>query len=99
MDFDGYHLKWPFGSVLLAAIRLDENNGLFSIANFVVESKCKESWIFFSENLSRVLGGNVFKPSPAWTVGPFEPPLNPQNGSVETKKSEEPKNRFFVTTI
>ncbi|KAL0289962.1 UNVERIFIED_CONTAM: hypothetical protein Sangu_2594100 [Sesamum angustifolium] len=63
--FDGCHLKGPFGGVLLAAIGLDGNNGLFPVAFAVVESECKESWTFFFENLSMLVGGfSVDKP---WT--------------------------------
>ncbi|KAL0342473.1 UNVERIFIED_CONTAM: hypothetical protein Scaly_1909900 [Sesamum calycinum] len=43
LGFDGCHLKGPFGGVLLAAIGLDGNNGLFPVAFAVVESECKES--------------------------------------------------------
>ncbi|KAL0464005.1 UNVERIFIED_CONTAM: hypothetical protein Slati_0288100 [Sesamum latifolium] len=65
MGFDGCHLKEPFGGVLLPAIGLDGNNGLFPVAVAVAESECKESWMFFFENLSRMLGGFTYdKP---WT--------------------------------
>ncbi|KAL0346005.1 UNVERIFIED_CONTAM: hypothetical protein Sradi_4431800 [Sesamum radiatum] len=57
LGFDGCHLKGPFGGVLLAAIGLDGNNRLFPVAFVVVESECKESWSFFFENLSRMVGG------------------------------------------
>ncbi|KAL0342881.1 UNVERIFIED_CONTAM: hypothetical protein Sangu_1175500 [Sesamum angustifolium] len=58
MGFDGCHLKGPFG-VLLAAIGLDGNNGLFPVAVVVAESECR-SWMFFFENLSRMLGGFTY---------------------------------------
>ncbi|KAL0354010.1 UNVERIFIED_CONTAM: hypothetical protein Sangu_0982300 [Sesamum angustifolium] len=75
--FDGCHLKGPFGGVLLAAIGLDGNNGLFPVAVAVVESECKESWSFFFENLSRMVGGfSVDKP---WTFM-----SDRQKGLVET---------------
>ncbi|KAL0423845.1 UNVERIFIED_CONTAM: hypothetical protein Sradi_0919300 [Sesamum radiatum] len=56
LGFDGCYLKGPFGGVLLAAIRLDGNNGLFPVAFAIVESEYKESWGFFFENLSNMLG-------------------------------------------
>ncbi|KAK4394496.1 hypothetical protein Sango_1603900 [Sesamum angolense] len=43
--------------VLLAAIGLDGNNGLFPVAFAIAESECKESWGFFFENLSIMLSG------------------------------------------
>ncbi|KAL0442115.1 UNVERIFIED_CONTAM: hypothetical protein Sradi_0150400 [Sesamum radiatum] len=77
LGFDGCHLKGPFGGVLLAAIGLDGNNGLFPVAFAVVESKCKESWTFFFENLSMLVGGfSVDKP---WTFM-----SDRQKGLVET---------------
>ncbi|KAL0352455.1 UNVERIFIED_CONTAM: hypothetical protein Scaly_1634200 [Sesamum calycinum] len=63
--FDGCHLKGPFGVVLLAAIGLDENNGLFPIAFAIAKMECKESWMFFFENLSNMLGG--FSHDRLWT--------------------------------
>ncbi|KAK4390030.1 hypothetical protein Sango_2066300 [Sesamum angolense] len=59
LGFDGCHLKGPFGGVLLAAIGLDGNNGRFPVAFAVVESKCKDSWTFFVENLSMLVEGLV----------------------------------------
>ncbi|KAL0404131.1 UNVERIFIED_CONTAM: hypothetical protein Sradi_2053900 [Sesamum radiatum] len=57
IEFDGCHLKGPFGGVLLAAISLDGNKGLFPIAFAIGETECKKSWMFFFENLSNMLGG------------------------------------------
>ncbi|KAL0400138.1 UNVERIFIED_CONTAM: hypothetical protein Sradi_2357100 [Sesamum radiatum] len=65
IGFDGCHLKGPFGGVLLAAIGLDGNNGLFPIAFAIAETECKESWMFFFENLSNMLGG--FRHDRPWT--------------------------------
>ncbi|KAK4387205.1 hypothetical protein Sango_2591100 [Sesamum angolense] len=60
-----------------AAIGLDGNNGLFPVAFAVVESECKESWTFFFENLSMMVGGfSVDKP---WTFM-----SDRQKGLVET---------------
>ena len=42
IGIDGCHCKGPFGGVLLAAIRLDGNNGLFLIAVGVVESEGRD---------------------------------------------------------
>ncbi|KAL0444554.1 UNVERIFIED_CONTAM: hypothetical protein Slati_2178100 [Sesamum latifolium] len=36
---------------------LDGNNGLYPVAFAVAESECKESWMFFFENLANMLGG------------------------------------------
>ncbi|KAL0317257.1 UNVERIFIED_CONTAM: hypothetical protein Sangu_2140000, partial [Sesamum angustifolium] len=72
----GMKARGPFGGVLLAAIGLDGNNGLFPVA-FAVESECKESWTFFFENLSMLVGGfSVDKP---WTFM-----SDRQKGLVET---------------
>ncbi|KAL0313386.1 UNVERIFIED_CONTAM: hypothetical protein Sradi_5737900 [Sesamum radiatum] len=77
LGFDGDHLKGLFWGVLLAAIGLDGNNGLFPVAFVVVESECKESWSFFFENLSRMVGGfSIDKP---WTFMSER-----QKGLVET---------------
>ena len=57
LGFDGCHLKGSYGSVLLSAVGLDGNNGLFPVAFAVVESETKESWCFFFEWLSEMLDG------------------------------------------
>ncbi|KAK4390091.1 hypothetical protein Sango_2072400 [Sesamum angolense] len=71
------HLKGPFGVVLLAAIGLDGNNELFPIAFAIAEMQCKESWMFFFENLSNMLEG--FSHDRLWTFM-----TNRQKGLVET---------------
>ncbi|KAA8524887.1 hypothetical protein F0562_011310 [Nyssa sinensis] len=43
IEIDGCHLKGPYGGVLLVAVSLDGNNGLFLIAVGVVESKNRDS--------------------------------------------------------
>ncbi|KAF8400180.1 hypothetical protein HHK36_013476 [Tetracentron sinense] len=43
IGLDGCHLKGPYGGVLLAAIALDGNNGLFPVAFAIVEGETKES--------------------------------------------------------
>ncbi|KAL0434473.1 UNVERIFIED_CONTAM: hypothetical protein Slati_2781600 [Sesamum latifolium] len=65
LGFDECHLKGPFGGVLLTAIGLDENNELYPVAFVVAESECKESWMFFFENLANMLDG--FSPDLPWT--------------------------------
>ncbi|KAL0352266.1 UNVERIFIED_CONTAM: hypothetical protein Scaly_1615300 [Sesamum calycinum] len=77
LGFDGCHLKGPFGGVLLAAIGLDGNNGLFPVAFAIAESECKESWGFFFENLSIMLSG--FSYDKPWTFM-----SDKQKGLVET---------------
>ncbi|KAL0358465.1 UNVERIFIED_CONTAM: hypothetical protein Sangu_0695900 [Sesamum angustifolium] len=77
LGFDGCHLKGPFGGVLLAAIGLDGNNGLFPVAFAIAESECKESWGFFFENLSIMLSG--FSCDKPWTFM-----SDRQKGLVET---------------
>jgi hypothetical protein len=44
---DGCHLKGPYGGVLLSAVAIDGNKGMFPIAFAVVEIECKDSWMFF----------------------------------------------------
>ena len=61
---DGCHLKTPYGGVLLVAVALDGNNGLFPVAVRVAESEGNDSWSFFLENLRDVIGGDQPKP---WT--------------------------------
>ncbi|KAL0423731.1 UNVERIFIED_CONTAM: hypothetical protein Sradi_0907900 [Sesamum radiatum] len=74
--FDGCHLKGPFRGVLLAAIGLDGNNGLFPVA-FVLLSQSAKSLGHFFENLSMLVGGfSVDKP---WTFM-----SDRQKGLVET---------------
>ncbi|KAK4404611.1 hypothetical protein Sango_0829700 [Sesamum angolense] len=77
LGFDGCYLKGPFGGVLLAAIGLDGNNGLFPVAFAIVESECKESWTFFFENLSMLVRG--FSVDKLWTFM-----SDRQKGLVET---------------
>ncbi|KAL0313915.1 UNVERIFIED_CONTAM: hypothetical protein Sangu_2235900 [Sesamum angustifolium] len=54
---------WEF--VTQEAIGLDGNNRLFPIAFAIAEIECKESWMFFFENLSNMLGG--FSHDRLWT--------------------------------
>ncbi|KAG5539399.1 hypothetical protein RHGRI_019818 [Rhododendron griersonianum] len=65
IGIDGCHLKGPFGGVLLAAVALDGNNGLFPIAMGVVESEGIDSWAFFIDHLHAVIGAGAH--ARAWT--------------------------------
>ncbi|KAF8395044.1 hypothetical protein HHK36_018983 [Tetracentron sinense] len=56
IGMDGYFLKGPFGGMLLTALALDGDLGIYPIAFVVVESKTKESWKFFICHLHSVLG-------------------------------------------
>jgi len=58
---DGCHLKGPCGGVLLSAVAVDGNKGMFPIAFAVVEVECKDSWMFFLSLL-----GNVLHSVPEW---------------------------------
>ncbi|KAF7844335.1 uncharacterized protein G2W53_001240 [Senna tora] len=53
---DGCHLKGPYGGVVLCAVSLNANNGLFPIAFAVAEVESKESWSYFLEHLYEAIG-------------------------------------------
>ncbi|XP_042499902.1 uncharacterized protein LOC122078108 [Macadamia integrifolia] len=55
IGLDGYHLKGRYGGVLLNAISVNGNNGIFPIAHNVVEVECKDSWMWFLDNLRDAL--------------------------------------------
>ena len=42
--------------VLLAAVAMDGNNGLFPVAYGVVESERTDSWTFFLAHLAEIIG-------------------------------------------
>ena len=48
---DGCHLKGPFGGVLLSAVALDANSGLFPLAVCICEKENQASWEWFLYNL------------------------------------------------
>ena len=48
---DGCHLKGPFGGVLLSAVSLDANSGLFPLAVCICEKETQDSWEWFLNNL------------------------------------------------
>ncbi|XP_012844641.1 PREDICTED: uncharacterized protein LOC105964686 [Erythranthe guttata] len=77
IGFDGCHLKGPYGGVLLSAIALDGNNGLYPIAFAIVETENRDSWSFFFHNLTIMLGG--FSDGKPWTFM-----TDRQKGLVET---------------
>ena len=62
LRIDGCHLKGPFGGILLVAISLDGNNGLFPVAIAIIEVECKDSWLFFSYHLDAALVSMIDKP-------------------------------------
>ncbi|XP_043714717.1 uncharacterized protein LOC122663075 [Telopea speciosissima] len=55
LGIDGCHLKGRYDGVLLSAISVDGNKGLFPVAYTVVEVECKESWLFFLNHLHDVI--------------------------------------------
>ncbi|KAK2647567.1 hypothetical protein Ddye_015056 [Dipteronia dyeriana] len=55
IDIDGYHLKGPYGGVLLSAVALDANSGLFPIAFCICEGETLSSWTWFLKMLREYL--------------------------------------------
>ncbi|XP_024047669.1 uncharacterized protein LOC102621741 isoform X2 [Citrus sinensis] len=55
IGLDGCHLKGPFGGVLLSAVALDANGGIFPIAICICESECADSWKWFLAIMSEWL--------------------------------------------
>lgn len=47
VGLDGCHLKGKFGGVLLSAVALDANNGMYPLAIFICDSENKENWTLF----------------------------------------------------
>lgn len=47
IGMDGCHLKTPYGEVLLNAVTLDANNGIFPLAICVYEGENLDSWSWF----------------------------------------------------
>ncbi|KAK3225582.1 hypothetical protein Dsin_005444 [Dipteronia sinensis] len=50
IGLDGCHLKGRHQGVLLSAIAIDANNGVFPLAICIAEGECKESWDGFLSN-------------------------------------------------
>ena len=57
LGLDGCHLKGPYDGILLFAVSIDGNEGLFSMAYGVVEIECKNRWRFFFQYLYLCIGG------------------------------------------
>ena len=55
IGLDDCHLKWHFGDMLLLAVALDANNGIFPITICTCESKCADRWKWFLAILSEWL--------------------------------------------
>ncbi|XP_043706276.1 uncharacterized protein LOC122655944 [Telopea speciosissima] len=55
IGLDGCHLKGPYSGVLLSAISIDGNNGIFPLAYVVVESEGKDSCLFFLYELRQCI--------------------------------------------
>ncbi|ESR54253.1 hypothetical protein CICLE_v10023995mg [Citrus x clementina] len=55
IGLDGCHLNGLFGGMLLLAVALDANNGIFPIAVCICESECADSWKWFLAILSEWL--------------------------------------------
>ncbi|KAK2649706.1 hypothetical protein Ddye_017195 [Dipteronia dyeriana] len=58
IGLDGCHLSSEFGGVLLSAIAIDANGGIFPLAYCVYESENIDSWSWFLELLHRALKWN-----------------------------------------
>ena len=56
VGLDGCHLKANHKGQILSAMGIDANNGMFPIAFSVVESECKDSWLWFLDHLRTDLG-------------------------------------------
>ena len=56
IGLDGCHLKGPFGGVLLSAVALDANSGIFPIAVCVCEGENTYSWKWFLHLLKEQVG-------------------------------------------
>ncbi|KAH9681294.1 SWIM-type domain-containing protein [Citrus sinensis] len=49
IGLDGCHLKTSFGGILISAVALDANNGIFPLAVCICEGESRESWTWFLE--------------------------------------------------
>ena len=59
IGFDGYHLKGPFGGILLAAVALDANLQMVPLAVAIVEIENTETWSWFLINLKNSIGNEL----------------------------------------
>ncbi|KAL5556111.1 hypothetical protein UlMin_038347 [Ulmus minor] len=51
IGLDGCHLKGHQKGQILTSVGIDANNGMYPIAFSIVESECKDSWVWFLEHL------------------------------------------------
>ena len=58
IGLDGCHLSSEFGGVLLSAIAIDVDGGIFPLAYCVCESENTDNWSWFLELLHRALKWN-----------------------------------------
>ncbi|KAL5826878.1 hypothetical protein ACOSQ4_018675 [Xanthoceras sorbifolium] len=62
IGLDGCHLKGPLGGVLLAAVALDANNGVYPLAVCICEAENLLSWSWFLKHLHDYLKYPTEKP-------------------------------------
>ncbi|KAK2656366.1 hypothetical protein Ddye_009418 [Dipteronia dyeriana] len=55
IGLDGCHLKGPCGGILLSAVALDANSGMFPLAVCICEKETKLSWMWFFNNVKMYL--------------------------------------------
>ncbi|KAL5865927.1 hypothetical protein ACOSQ3_003441 [Xanthoceras sorbifolium] len=56
LGLDGCHIKGSYSGMLLSAIAIDANNGVYPVALCVCEGESKESWCWFLELLRKHIG-------------------------------------------
>ncbi|KAK3229914.1 hypothetical protein Dsin_001795 [Dipteronia sinensis] len=56
IGLDGCHLKGPYVGILLCAIAIDANCGVYLVALGVIEIECLDSWRWFLDLLHRHVG-------------------------------------------
>ncbi|XP_057790886.1 uncharacterized protein LOC131007996 [Salvia miltiorrhiza] len=56
IGIDGCHLKGPYHGIMLTAVGMDANNGIYPIAKGVVSNECKDTWGWFLVVLKQDLG-------------------------------------------
>ena len=56
IGLDGCHLKGLYKGVLLSAVSIDANNGIYPLAMCVVESENTDSWVYFMDKLYEQIG-------------------------------------------
>ena len=59
LDLDGTHLKNKYQGILLAATAVDANNSLFPLMYAVVDTENDEHWLWFLQNLHRIVKANA----------------------------------------